>query len=95
MSKKRGRLQIIHDILAAIRDKGGSIKPTHLLYKSNLSHQMMGEYLKELKSKGFITEEEGKKRSKTFSLSQKGYEYLAEYRTVVKFISNFGLEEEQ
>ena len=94
MSKKRGRLQIIHDILGAIRDKGGTIKPTHLLYKSNLSHQMMGEYISELKGKGFIIEEEGKKRSKTFSLTSRGYEYLAEYRTVVKFISNFGLEED-
>ncbi len=93
MSKKRGRLQIIHDILGAIRDKGGTIKPTHLLYKSNLSHQMMGEYIRELKGKGFIIEEEGKKRSKTFSLTSKGYEYLAEYRTVIKFIANFGLEE--
>lgn len=95
MSKKRGRLQIIHDILAAIRDKGGTIKPTHLLYKSNLSHQMMGEYINELKGKGFIVEEAGKKRSKTYNLTQKGYGYLAEYRTVVKFIENFGLEEEQ
>ena len=93
MSKKRGRLQIIHDILGAIRDKGGTIKPTHLLYKSNLSHQMMGEYVSELKGKGFITEDIGKKRSKTFSLSQKGYEYLAEYRMVTKFIESFGLEE--
>ena len=94
MSKKRGRLQIIHDILSAIRNKGGTIKPTHLLYKSNLSHQMMNEYIKELKSKDFITEHEGKKGSKTFSLSKKGYEYLAEYRTVIRFIENFGLEEE-
>lgn len=93
MSKKRGRLQIIHDILGAIRDKGGTIKPTHLLYKSNLSHQMMGEYISELKGKDFIIEEEGKKRSKTFSLTNKGYEYLAEYRTVIKFIESFGLEE--
>ena len=94
MSKKRGRLQIIHDILNAVRAKGGTIKPTHLLYKSNLSHQMMGEYIKELKGKDFITEHEGKKGSKTFSLTKKGYDYLAEYRTVVKFIESFGLEED-
>ena len=96
MSKKRGRLQIIQDILGAIRDKGGTIKPTHLLYKSNLSHQMMNEYITELKSKGFITEHIGGKKNnnKTFSLTQKGYNYLSEYRTVMKFIESFGLEEE-
>ena len=56
MGKKRGRLQIIYDILSAVRAKGGTIKPTHLLYKSNLSHQMMGEYLKDLIAKEFIQE---------------------------------------
>ena len=95
MSKKRGRLQIIHDILHAIRAKGGTIKPTHLLYKSNLSHQMMGDYLNELIGKGFIEEQEaGKSRSKTYSLTKKGYDYLAEYRTVINFIESFGLEDE-
>lgn len=94
MSKKRGRLQIIHDILRSIQDKGGTIKPTHLLYKSNLSHQMMGDYLKDLIGKGFILIHEGKKNAKTYSLTQKGYDYLAEYKTVIKFIESFGLEEE-
>ena len=96
MSKKRGRLQIIHDILSAIKMKGGTIKPTHLLYKSNLSHQMMGDYVQELMGKGFVAERlEGKKRpSKIYILTQKGYDYLAEYKTVMRFIESFGLEEE-
>lgn len=95
MGKKRGRLQIIHDILGAIRDKGGTIKPTHLLYKSNLSHQMMNEYLKDLIKKEFITEEiSPKNNSKTFSLTSKGYDYLSEYKKVIKFVESFGLEED-
>ncbi|MGM5481334.1 MAG: winged helix-turn-helix domain-containing protein [Nanobdellota archaeon] len=94
MSKKRGRLQIIYDILSSIRDKGGSIKPTHLLYKSNLSHQMMRGYLDELKEKGFIKEEIGKKNSKAYVLTEKGYEYLAEYQKVLKFVESFGLDDE-
>ncbi|MGM5480536.1 MAG: winged helix-turn-helix domain-containing protein [Nanobdellota archaeon] len=96
MSKKRGRLEIIRDILSSVRDKGGSIKPTHLLYKSNLSHQMMKGYLEELKHKQFIEEElHGKKKpSKKYVLTQKGYEYLAEYRKVASFVESFGLDEE-
>lgn len=94
MGKKRGRLQIIHDILAAVRAKGGTIKPTHLLYKSNLSHQMMNEYLRDLIGKGFMQEHFDKKNAKTYTLTKKGYDYLAEYKTVIKFVESFGLEEE-
>jgi predicted transcriptional regulator len=94
MGKKRGRLQIIHDILSAIRAKGGSIKPTHLLYKSNLSHQMMSDYLKDLMGKGFIEEEIQKKKNKMYLLTPKGYDYLQEYKTVIRFVESFGLEEE-
>ncbi|HLD98553.1 MAG TPA: winged helix-turn-helix domain-containing protein, partial [Candidatus Nanoarchaeia archaeon] len=45
--KKRNKLEIIRDILNVIRSRNGKIKPTHILYKSNLSHQMMEEYLAE------------------------------------------------
>jgi len=94
MGKKRGRLQIIFDILDAVKNKGGEIKPTHLLYKSNLSHQMMSEYLKELISKGFIEEKFEKKKSKTYVLTSRGYQYLVEYKKITKFVENFGLEED-
>jgi len=46
MNKKRDRLHVIYDILKCINEKDGKIKPTHILYKSNLSHQMMEEYIK-------------------------------------------------
>lgn len=94
MGKKRGRLQIIHDILSAVRDKGGKIKPTHLLYKSNLSHQMMGEYLHDLIAKGFMEEEALNKRGKQYILTQRGYDYLQEYKKILSFVENFGLEDE-
>jgi predicted transcriptional regulator len=92
MSKKRDRLQIVHDILKAVQDKNGRIKPTHILYKSNLSHQMLDEYLNELISKGFVVENKGK-NGKTYSLTQKGFEYLNKYRLIVDFVDSFGLGE--
>ncbi len=90
MDKKRNRLEIIYDILRVIRDRSGKIKPTHILYKSNLSHQMMGEYLEELKEKDFITEKKTE-RSKTYFITEKGKEYLGKFNEIKNFANSFGL----
>ena len=90
MAKKRERLEIIKDILRAIRENR-NIKPTRLLYASNLSPQMFKDYINELISKGFIELDIDAKEKKTFSLTQKGYEFLEEYRIVENFVENFGL----
>jgi len=90
MVKKRDRLQIIHDILRVIKEKNGKIKPTHILYKSNLSHQMMEEYLAELIEKKFIVENREKK-GRTYSLTEKGFEYLERYKFILEFSDSFGL----
>ena len=90
MEKKRNRLEIIHDILKVIRDKSGRIKPTHILYKSNLSYQMMDDYLKELKEKGFIVEKK-KDRGKVYEITEKGLNYLDKYSLVLDFTESFGL----
>ena len=90
-TKKRERLQVIHDILTVIRDNKNKVKPTHLLYKSNLSHQMMNDYVDELLGKELIlqTEEDG---NKFYILTEKGFRYLSEYTSVTKFLQSFGLE---
>ncbi len=88
--KKRNRLQIIHDILRVISEKNGKIKPTHILYKSNLSYQMMDEYLKELMKKEFIVENK-MGRGKTYLITDKGRNYLNQYGTIVEFANSFGL----
>ena len=54
MILRRTKIEIIHDILKAIQNKGGKIKPPHLLYKSNLSHNKMKEYLNELIKKNMV-----------------------------------------
>ncbi len=88
--KKRDRLQVIYDILKAIEEKNGTIKPTHILYKSNLSHQMMEEYLAELIQKKFVEEEN--QTGKTYKLTRKGFEYINKYRLIEDFLNNFGLK---
>ncbi len=90
MTKKRNRLEVIRDILEVIRERSGKIKPTHILYKSNLSHSMMEEYLQELISKSFI-EQKMTKEGKRYAITDKGLKYLAQYRLITDFTSSFGL----
>lgn len=91
MNKKRNKLQIVYDILRVIRERNGRIKPTHILYKSNLSYQMMEEYLNELIEKGFILEVKNKE-SKSYAITEKGINYLNKYSVINEFVSSFGLE---
>ena len=90
MAKKRERLEVIRDILKSI-SSSRQIKPTRLLYASNLSPQMFKEYINELITKGFIKFEIDKKEKKTFSITSKGQEFLQEYRVIENLIENFGL----
>ena len=90
MAKKRERLDVIRDIIRSIRENR-NIKPTRLLYASNLSPQMFKEYINELITKGFISLDIDKKEKKTFSLTKKGNDFLEEYRVIENFIENFGL----
>ena len=89
MAKKREKLEIIRDILLAAKEKG-RIKPTRLLYSSNLSPQMFKEYTTLLLNKNFIEEILDKKK-KFFSITDKGRDFLREYRVIESLIKNFGL----
>ncbi|MBS3074425.1 hypothetical protein J4447_03145 [Candidatus Pacearchaeota archaeon] len=91
---RRNRLEIIHDILQLVKQKSGRIKPTHILYKSNLSYSMMGDYMEELIGKGLVKEimlVNGKGR--TYEITKKGNEYLSKYKLISEFTDSFGLSE--
>lgn len=90
MSIRRTKIEIIHDILAAIQKKGGRIKPTHLLYKSNLSYKKMLEYVKELMDKEMVGEEE-KDGKKMYTITEKGAAYIQEFKKIKEFSDSFGL----
>lgn len=90
MVKKRERLDVIRDILKAIRENR-KIKPTRLLYASNLSPQMFKEYVNELISKGFIVIKTDEQDKKTIILTKKGNDFIEEYHVIERFIENFGL----
>jgi len=90
MAKKRERLEVIRDVLVAVRENR-NIKPTRLLYASNLSPQMFKDYVNELINKGFIVLKTDEKDKKTILLTKKGNDFLEEYRIIENFIDNFGL----
>ena len=90
MAKKRERLEVIKDILEAIRSTR-KIKPTRLLYSSNLSPQMFKDYVNELIGKEFIKLDIDEKEKKSFSITKKGNDFLQEYKIIENFVENFGL----
>jgi len=87
--RQRSVLRINLDILNAVRDEGDA-KPTHILYKANLSHERMTRYLDDLTSKGLIEmKQEGENR--TYRLTPKGVSFLIEMRRAESFVQGFGL----
>ncbi|MBL7055285.1 hypothetical protein ISS07_00055 [Candidatus Woesearchaeota archaeon] len=88
--KRRGKLEIIADVLKSIQQKNGKIKPTHLLYKSNLSHAKLKEYTKTLLEKGMI-EEQIVKGKKVFVMKDPGHKFLLEFERIKEFSDSFGL----
>ena len=90
---KRERLHVIRDILNVIKAKDGKIKPTHILYKANLSHRMMNEYIDELILRGLILQQNTKK-GKTYSMTEKGFGFLKKYGQMTEFMDSFGLGQE-
>jgi len=86
---KRSRIDIIIDILKCISERGG-IKPTHLMYKSNLSHIQMKRYLSKLEEKGLV-QEDVEKSKRRIVITKKGRDFLTEILRMKEFQNTFGL----
>ena len=94
MAERRSRSEIIFDILTLIQRKGTKVKPTHILYGANLSHDRLKKYLDELEEKQLIEqyEETKKKKTKTFyKLTEKGFNLINELRRMKEIEEAFGL----
>ena len=88
---RRSRTDIINDMLRSIQEKGGEIKPTHLLYKSNLSHTLMQSYLEELVSKEYIKKIE-RNTYEYIILTDRGYQLLIKLKEMREFEEAFGIK---
>lgn len=89
-NKKRTRVEVLYDILRVIQEKNGRIKPTHLMYKANLSHNSMANHVKDLTKGNLIKKIEIDNKS-FFELTTKGRQFLNEYNRVRQFEKTFGL----
>jgi predicted transcriptional regulator len=85
---KRGRLEIIKDILTILQNNRGAMLPTPLLRRSNLSTTRFKEYFMEMKKKGFV---EVGVEDKMVLITERGRRFLEKYKTIVNFVDEFGL----
>jgi predicted transcriptional regulator len=73
---RRSKVEVYCDVLYAVGS--GAEKPTHIMYKSNLSYNVLAGYIEKLSNKGLIISEElnAKKR---YHLSERGFEVLKQF----------------
>jgi len=94
-SKKayRSKMRILADMMRAIQDEGeNGAGPTKILYIANLSHDRLTQYLDELVQKELIKPTDDNENNRTYSLTEKGYEFLREFARVERFSEAFGIE---
>lgn len=89
-AKYRSQLRIYVDILHVIQRENNQAKPTRILYGANLSHDRLVKYLEELKTLGVIHETGTDDR--VYNLTQKGIEFVNNFRKVESLASAFGFK---
>jgi predicted transcriptional regulator len=79
----RGKIEIIGDILGVCL--AGDAKRTHIMYKGNLSHDMLKTYTDELVNKGLVELNSSKGQFKT---TEKGKEFLDHYGKIRELLAS-------
>jgi len=89
-AKRRSKIEIIGDILFLMQRKGGKVKPTHILYGGNLSHDRLKIYIDELLMKQLIEEVEEDEK-KFYRITDNGLKLVEELRKIKNVTEAFGL----
>ena len=84
------QLRVYADIMCVIQRESNQAKPSRILYGASLSHDRLVKYLEELQSLGVI--QETGTEDKVYGLTQKGIEFLNNFRRVESFASAFGFK---
>jgi len=87
---KRGKLEVMRDMLMIIKDNRNMIKTTPLLRKSGLSSASFREYYADLLEGKFI-KEITEKQDRFIILTEKGFKFLERYKAIIDFIEEFEL----
>jgi len=90
MAERRNKHEIFYDILNLISRENGKVKPTHILYGGNLSHDRLKRYLNELVEAGFIEKIEDKGKL-FYQLAEKGYKFIEEFKKIEEMTQAFGI----
>jgi predicted transcriptional regulator len=89
-ARYRSKGRIFADILKAVQEEEKAIT-THILYKSNLSHDRLTKYLQNLEEGGLLKRSE--ERDKTvYEITDKGKHFLSEFQRMEAFVNGFGLD---
>ncbi len=86
MKRYRTKIGIIYDILKII-DEEKEIKITKLLSRANLSYSRLQGYIDFLEKNGLI-----KKENEFYKITDKGLNFLREYKKFESFVEAFGFE---
>ena len=89
LPKYRSQMRIYIDVMRVIQREDNRAKPTRILYGANLSHDRLLKYLEELKTLGVI-EEVANEDDRFYKLTQKGIEFLNQFRAIEGFAGAFG-----
>jgi predicted transcriptional regulator len=81
---RRSRMETCSDILRVIGS--GVQRPTHIMYKANLSWIVMQEYIRSLEAQGLVVSAI-ENNKKVFHLTQKGFEVLNRMKTLREDLS--------
>jgi len=94
MARRRSKLEIYVEVLSII--KGGTTKPTRIMYNANLSWDHLHRVLTPMMSQGLIDEidttqerRRDKRTSSRYELTQKGENVLRYFRDT----KSFGIED--
>lgn len=75
MKYSRTRIEIVYDILLFIKNEKDGAKPTHILYKANLSPKLLNGFLKILTSDSLIRKIKVENKS-LYRITNKGINFI-------------------
>jgi len=76
---RRSKMETYCDIVKAIG--AGAEKPTHIMYRANLSWTVMQGYIKDLENQGLVVSQDSDGK-RLYKLTEKGFMLLRQYVSI-------------